>query len=54
MTTWSNLVSEENLTLAAKARKETKISKKVKKAVVSDEELDGWVVAKEYIQAVII
>ncbi len=48
MTSWDNLVSEQDLVLAAKGRKETKISKKVKKAIVPDEELAGWVVSKEY------
>ena len=36
MTSWDNLVSEQDLVLAAKGRKETKISKKVKKADITD------------------
>ena len=48
MTTWNNLVSGEELDIAAKERKETKVKKIVKKDIAPIEELDGWSVTKEY------
>lgn len=48
MTTWDNLVSGEELDIAAKERKETKVKKIVKKDIAPIEELDGWSVTKEY------